>query len=156
MSHQPRLLSQNLLLVGCYWQTIYSWEGDHPLLLIAVEVEACPLVVLVLLVFKPVELLKEVLLYPDLPSPPHGINAVVRAGQQFLLLLVEPTAAAEEESVLILDCVESKDRFVRGSETDAGVAAPALGMLTLTGALGLDYWNARNDHPRPALWFYSV
>lgn len=156
LAHGARPLSQNLLLVGRYWQTIYSWECDHPLLLLAVEVEAYPLVVLVLLVLKPVELLKELLLYPDLPSPPHSVNTVVRAGQQLLILLVEPTAAAEEESVLILDCVESKDRFVRGSEADAGVAAPALGVLTLTGALGLTNWNARNDHPGPALWFYSV
>ena len=95
-------------------------------------------------------------MYSHLPRSPHGVNRVVRTGEQVFVLLVEPAAAAEEESVLVLHCVESKDWFVRSSEADTGVAAPALGMLTLTVALSLTNRNAGNDDPGPALWFYSL
>jgi len=87
--------------------------------------------------------------HSHLPGPSHGVDRVVLAGRELLTLRVESAATSKEEAVLVLDGVESEDWFVRSSEADAGVAAPALGMLTLTLTL-------RNDHPGPGLWFYYL
>lgn len=146
---RPLGQTEQSLLVGSYWETVNSGEGGHPLLLDAIEVVGGDPAGPVLLASQLVELLQELPVYSHLPRPSHGVDRVVLASRELLTLRVEAAATSEEESVLVLDCVESKDWFVRSSEADAGVAAPALGMLALTVTL-------RNDHPGPGLWFYYL
>ena len=94
-------------------------------------------------------------MYPDFPRSPHRLDSVLLAGPKlFILFLVEATATAKEEAVLILNCVKGKDWFVRGSEADTGVTSPALGMLALT--VALTNWNCLNDHLGTGVRFYSL
>ena len=108
-----------------------------------------------------VQLGQELFLNPHFPRSPHSLDTVdgvdvviLLTGQQLSVLLVEATAAAEEESVLVLYGVKGKDWFVRGSEADTGVTSPALGMLALT--VALTNWNCLNDHLGTGVRFYSL
>lgn len=150
LTHQP-------LLISCYGESVNGGECDHPLLLLAVEVIGRHPAGPVLLVPQLVELGQELLLDPDFPGSPHSLD-VVDVVPLLTILLVEAAAAAEEESVLVLDGVEGKYWFMRSTEADAGVAPTALRMLTLTVTLArLTNGNCGNDQsPGPALWWQSL
>ena len=146
-------------MVSCYGEAVNGGECDHPLLLLTVEVIGRHPAGPVLLVPQLVQLGQELFLNPHFPGSPHSLDVVdgvdgltLRTAEQLARLLVEATAASEEEAVLVLDGVEGKYWLMGGSEADTGVAATTLGMLTLTVAR-LTNGNGRNEGPGPALWW---
>ena len=154
-TRRPIRLTHQPLLVSCYGETVNSGETDHPLPLLPVKVKGGHPAGPVLFVPELVQLGQELFLNPHFPGSPHTLDAVdavdVAAGPHLTILLVEAAAAAEEEAVLVLDGVEGKYWFMRGSEADAGVAPAALGVLTLTGTARLT-----SSHPGPQLWSDSL
>ena len=159
-SRRPLSLTHQPLLISCYGQSVNGGECDHPLPLLAVEVVGRHPAGPVLLVPQPVQLGQELLLDPHFPGSSHILDVVdgVNGVTLLTILLVEATAAAKEEPVLVLHGVKGEYWFMRSPEADAGVAATALGMLTLTVSLALlSSWNGGNDdNPRPALWWQSL
>ena len=55
--------------------------------------------------------------------------------------LQEPAASTNVEPVFVVDRVEGKDGFVRAAKADAGVAAPASGLVASGGRARCSCWS---------------